>query len=124
MTIYLLSAFLLSIICGLAFTPLILDFCKRKRLYDIPNERKVHKNATPRLGGITFLPSMLLASIVTIITYNHNIHDQQVQVSTWTLGFFFSLLLIYGVGLIDDLVGLGAKTKFTVQIVAAAILEQ
>ena len=69
MTIYLLSAFLLSIICGVSFTPLILDFCKRKRLYDIPNDRKIHKNATPRLGGITFLPSMLLASIITIIAY-------------------------------------------------------
>ena len=122
MIIYILSAFLLSLICGVVTTPLILDFCKRKRLYDIPNERKVHKNATPRLGGISFLPSMLLASLVTIIAYNHNIHEQQVQVSTWTLGFFFSLLLIYGVGLIDDLVGLGAKTKFTVQIVAATIL--
>ena len=122
MTIYILSAFLLSIICGVVFTPLILDFCKRKRLYDIPNERKVHKNATPRLGGVSFLPSMLLASLITVIAYNHNIHDQQVKVSTWTLGFFFSLLLIYGVGLIDDLVGLGAKTKFSVQIVAATVL--
>ena len=46
MIIYLLGAFLVSLICGLVFTPLILDFCKRKRLYDIPNERKVHKIAT------------------------------------------------------------------------------
>lgn len=122
MTIYLLTAFLLSIICGVIFTPLILDFCKQKKLYDIPNERKVHKNATPRLGGITFLPSMLLAFLITVIAYNHNIHDLQVKVSTWTVGFFFSLLLIYGIGLIDDLVGLGAKTKFTVQIVAATVL--
>ena len=122
MTIYLLTAFLLSIICGVIFTPLILDFCKQKKLYDIPNERKVHKNATPRLGGITFLPSMLLAFLITVIAYNHNIHDLQVKVSTWTVGFFFSLLLIYGIGLIDDLVGLGAKTKFTVQIAAATVL--
>lgn len=122
MTIYLLTAFLLSIICGVIFTPLILDFCKQKKLYDIPNERKVHKNATPRLGGITFLPSMLLAFLITVIAYNHNIHDLQVKVSTWTVGFFFSLLLIYGIGLIDDLVGLGAKTKFTFQIVAATVL--
>ena len=50
MTIFLLGAFLLSMICGLVFTPLILDFCKRKKLYDLPSERKVHKNAIPRLG--------------------------------------------------------------------------
>jgi len=33
-----------------------------------------------------------------------------------------SLLLIYGVGFIDDLIGLDAKAKFTVQIMAASLL--
>ena len=69
MTIYLLGAFLLSLICGLVFTPLILDFCKKKRLYDIPNERKVHKNAIPRLGGISFVPSMLIAFLIMLLYY-------------------------------------------------------
>ena len=66
MIIYILGAFLLSLLCGGISTPLVLDFCKRKRLYDIPNERKVHKNATPRLGGITFFPSMLIAFITVL----------------------------------------------------------
>ena len=33
-----------------------------------------------------------------------------------------SLLLIYGVGFIDNLIGLDAKAKFTVQIMAASLL--
>ena len=56
MTIYLVSAFILSMVCGFIFTPAILDFCKRKKLYDLPNGRKVHHNAIPRMGGISFFP--------------------------------------------------------------------
>ena len=81
MIIYILGAFLLSLLCGGISTPLVLDFCKRKRLYDIPNERKVHKNATPRLGGITCFHhgTLVLACHCTRHTFHYRleclVHD-------------------------------------------------
>ena len=121
MTIYLLGAVFLSIICGFVFTPVILDFCKRKKLYDIPNERKVHKNAIPRLGGISFLPSMLTAFIVmlSILTINR---QREVPVTIWSMSFLLGLTIIYATGIVDDLIGLKAKTKFAVQIATACLL--
>ena len=104
------------------YTLLTLNFCKQKGLYDLPNSRKIHKSAVPRLGGISFMPSMLLATIVAIVVYNHEGNDQQVTFSLWSVAFFFSLLLIYGVGIVDDVVGLGARTKFSIQVIAAAVL--
>ena len=68
------------------------------------------------------MPSMLLATIVAIVVYNHEGNDQQVTFSLWSVAFFFSLLLIYGVGIVDDVVGLGARTKFSIQVIAAAVL--
>jgi UDP-N-acetylmuramyl pentapeptide phosphotransferase/UDP-N-acetylglucosamine-1-phosphate transferase len=121
MTIYLLGAFLLSLICGVTFTPLILDFCKRKKLYDIPNERKVHKNAIPRLGGISFLPSMLAAFLI-IILFMPVSENYTLPINLWSAIFLLGLMMIYATGIIDDLVGLNATTKFFVQIVTAAIL--
>lgn len=121
MTIYILGAFLLSLICGLGFTPLILDFCKRKRLYDIPNERKVHKNATPRLGGISFFPSMLTAFFIVLL-FTPVVEQDTLPVNVWSAVFLIGLLLIYGIGIIDDLVGLKATTKFAVQIATACLL--
>jgi UDP-N-acetylmuramyl pentapeptide phosphotransferase/UDP-N-acetylglucosamine-1-phosphate transferase len=100
---------------------MIMKFCEEKNLYDIPDARKVHKKAIPRLGGISFLPSMLLASLVAVIMLNHNFQGNAISLSTWSITFFISLLLIYGIGIVDDLVGLGAKTKFSVQIIAATI---
>ncbi len=116
------SSFLMSILCGFIFIPLILRFCEKKGLYDLPNERKVHKNAIPRLGGISFMPSMLLAFIIALLVSDNYTGEQQVTMSLWSFFFMVSLLLIYGVGIIDDLTGLGAKTKFVVQIMAACLL--
>lgn len=118
----LIISFLSSIVCGFIFIPIILNFCKERRLYDIPNSRKVHKKAIPRLGGVSFLPSMSIAFLGTLFFFNKSFEDNQLTLSLWSVYFFVSLLLIYGVGLIDDLIGLGAKSKFVVQIIAASLL--
>jgi UDP-GlcNAc:undecaprenyl-phosphate GlcNAc-1-phosphate transferase len=114
-------AFFASVLCGFFIIPQILNFCKRKRLYDIPNERKVHKHAIPRLGGISFIPSMLIAFFLAlwIIT----VKDGDVlTLSLWSVYFFIGLMMIYVVGLIDDIVGLSPTTKFIVQVLAACVL--
>lgn len=117
-----LGAFLLSTLCGFLFIPALLSFCKKKKLYDMPNQRKVHKCLVPRLGGIAFMPSMLIAFAIVTFIMGARAVDSKITISTWTLGLLISLLLIYGVGIVDDLIGLGAKVKFAVQIIAAAIL--
>lgn len=121
-TIYLLISFVVSLACGLVFIPMVTDFCKRKGIYDMPNARKVHKTNIPRLGGICFAPCMLLAVLLTIIVFNNSLAGHTIQLNVWSVYFFISLLLIYCVGLIDDLVGLDAKVKFAVQILSASLL--
>lgn len=115
-------AFLVSAACGFVSIPVILNFCKKKRLYDLPNERKVHKVAVPRLGGVSFFPSMFIATFFALIVWVWTSHTFTFQVNAWGLAFAIGLTLIYFVGLVDDLVGLGAVSKFAVQIVAASLL--
>jgi UDP-N-acetylmuramyl pentapeptide phosphotransferase/UDP-N-acetylglucosamine-1-phosphate transferase len=43
-------------------------------------------------------------------------------VNVWSAVFLMGLLLIYGIGIIDDLVGLKATTKFVVQIATSCLL--
>ncbi len=120
--IAILGAFLLSALCGFLFIPALLNFCAKKNLYDMPNQRKVHKCLVPRLGGIAFMPSMLIAFFIVTIIMDGNAVNSKITISTWTLGLLMSLLLIYCVGIVDDLIGLDAKLKFFVQIMASAIL--
>ena len=122
--LYICTAFLASAACGFVMIPQIMNYCKQNNLYDIPNSRKVHQNAVPRLGGISFLPSMLLAFfLVTLVMSPYTTSSEgTVTISLWSAYFLISLLLIYSVGIVDDLIGLNAKIKFIVQIVAAAII--
>ena len=121
-TTIILFAFILSIICGFTSFPMIMNFCKEKGLYDIPNCRKIHRNPIPRLGGICFMPSMLLSFIIAVLVQRCQFEDKNIAANTWVVYRLFGLFLIYCLGIIDDLIGLNAKIKFTVQIIAASTL--
>lgn len=120
--LYLIGAFVVSMVCGFVCIPAIIDFCVEKKLYDMPNARKIHKSDIPRLGGLCFLPSMFVAFVITAIVFNNVSFGKQITMSLWSFFFFVSMLLIYVVGFVDDLVGLGARTKFIVQILAVSLM--
>jgi UDP-GlcNAc:undecaprenyl-phosphate GlcNAc-1-phosphate transferase len=119
--VFSIIAFVASAVCGLIFIPQILYFCKRNRLYDLPNERKVHHNAVPRLGGVAFVPSMLLAFMMVLMMISFQT-DHRISFSLWSVYFFIGLAMVYIVGFIDDLVGVAPVTKFIVQICAACVM--
>lgn len=122
--LYIVGSFLLSMICGLVCIPAIIDFCVKKHLYDMPNARKIHAGGVPRLGGISFLPSMALAFLIVVTLLNNEarLAGRHIELNLWSIYFFVSLLIIYCVGFIDDIVGLKAVTKFIFQVIAASIL--
>ena len=107
--------------CGFAFIPAIIKFCLKRKLYDLPSGRKIHKKPIPRLGGISFVPGMLLASVVTLFLISSG-QEKEVSVSLWSLYFCISLLIIYFTGIVDDIIGLNATIKFTVEILATCIM--
>lgn len=68
------------------------------------------------------MPSMMIAALLVLYILSSNSVDGKIQISAWSVGFLLSLIIIYVVGFIDDLIGLDAKLKFVVQIVAACVL--
>ena len=75
----------------------------------------------PRLGGIAFIPSMIIAAVIVMYTMTSNTMNGKIQISLWSMGFLLSLLLVYAAGIVDDIIGLNANIKFFIQIVAASI---
>ena len=47
--------------------PLLLRFCQERGLFDMPNERKIHHNKIPRLGGVLFAPATVIGIGVSIL---------------------------------------------------------
>ncbi len=125
MTLYIyaiLGTFLLSMTIGFVSIPQIISFCQKRQLFDLPDARKVHTNRIPRLGGIAFMPSMMVSFLLAIIALVGQRGGLRIDINTWSLIFMISLVMIYTVGLIDDLIGLEAMLKFVVQIIAASLL--
>lgn len=125
---YLLILLCLSVSIALSFIiiPRILVISYRKKLFDIPDERKVHNQAIPRLGGFSFLPTILF-SLFFSVGFRYLVG---LQLPVKSLGFivpefFFlicGLILLYLAGIKDDLIGLRYRSKFVIQIVAVSML--
>ncbi|MFZ9386310.1 MAG: MraY family glycosyltransferase [Chitinophagaceae bacterium] len=107
----LLTASVAFIITFLAI-PVILQVAEQKKLYDIPDERKVHTRLVASLGGVGIFGGFLLASLLSIQGYL----NPEFQY------FFAAALVIFFLGLKDDLMILSPTKKFIGQIIAASIL--
>ena len=120
------AAFVLSAILSRIIIPRILVVAFRKRLFDVPDARKVHTGVVPRLGGISFMPTILFSvCFVTAVGFLFGKHLDS-QVLAIDLPEFFllqcGLTLLYLTGVKDDLVGLRYKAKFVVQILCACLI--
>jgi UDP-N-acetylmuramyl pentapeptide phosphotransferase/UDP-N-acetylglucosamine-1-phosphate transferase len=115
----------LSALVGLVFAfwvmPFLLKFCRLKGFYDKPNERKVHKNAIPRLGGVIFMPAMLIGLLVYLFVGTNGFQGH-FTLRTSSILMAIGAFLIYVIGIVDDLVSMKATHKFVIQLVAAAIM--
>ena len=119
-------AFLISVFFAGIIIPQILLIAFRKNLFDVPDERKIHTSAVPRLGGIAF-KLVTLFSVFFVLGINHlsNNHIFTEQISADALQFCFgfcALMLIYIVGIADDLIGVRYKAKFVVQALSALLI--
>ncbi|MCF0187974.1 MAG: undecaprenyl/decaprenyl-phosphate alpha-N-acetylglucosaminyl 1-phosphate transferase, partial [Bacteroidaceae bacterium] len=121
LTVYLLLAFIVSVITSIVGLPWLLRLAKRRGLYDMPNKRKVHHNKIPRIGGMIFFPSVMMASLaVMLLEVIQKDGPQTVKVTT--LIILSGVVMIYLIGVIDDILGLNARFKFMIQFIAAAMM--
>lgn len=130
MAVFLISAGISGIII-----PKILLIAFRKRLFDEPDERKIHTAAVPRLGGLAFMPSIVF-SICLVVGVKGILDAQGLSayfggpsevgdMSEMLLPMCFGLcavMMMYLVGIADDLIGVRYRAKFVAQILAALLL--
>jgi UDP-GlcNAc:undecaprenyl-phosphate/decaprenyl-phosphate GlcNAc-1-phosphate transferase len=103
-----ISAFAVTLIT----IPPIINLINRYKLYDVPNARKEHITPTPTLGGIAIFAGML-ASVLLWFRFTGEIS---------TICFFFSIIILFGMGIMDDLKDLPARYKFMIEIALASLI--
>ena len=90
--------------------PSIIQVAHKKQILDIPNNRRQHLSDTPRLGGLAIFAGFI-SSILLFGEFDNSI--QKLIAST---------IIIFFIGLKDDMVSVSAFKKFFVQILAASII--
>ncbi|WP_300829583.1 MraY family glycosyltransferase [uncultured Rikenella sp.] len=124
--LFVILTFGISAAFGWLAIPRIVIFAKMKRLFDEPNKRKVHKGAIPRLGGLSFFPAVLFSFAFVLglrYYYGYDVSiNLQIELLTEFLFVVAGMLILYFVGLADDLIGVGYRNKFAAQIFAAICL--
>ncbi len=120
----LVLAFLISCALVAFMLPRILLLSLRKRLVDPIDERKVHSVPASRLGGVTFLPALLLAFWISlsVASYMGQIEWLGEAIGSGLLLECVALLSLFLVGIFDDVLGVAYRKKFVVQIFASLVV--
>jgi UDP-GlcNAc:undecaprenyl-phosphate GlcNAc-1-phosphate transferase len=111
--IYYLCIVGFATLCSALVIPSILHVARTRHLYDdIGHFRKQHDQGIPRLGGV----AVFLSFSVTTLVFS--MIDK-----SFPIGFLLTAsIILFIMGLKDDLSGVNSSTKFAFQFVAALIL--
>jgi UDP-GlcNAc:undecaprenyl-phosphate GlcNAc-1-phosphate transferase len=104
---------------ALFLTPLIGRGSTVLGLVDAPGGRKVHTQSVPRLGGVAVVVSAALA-LAIVPAFLPEPRNPEILVAIQP--FIVGGVLIFLVGLVDDVRGLGAAPKLLVEVLAAVIM--
>lgn len=117
--------FVMSLVFVAIVIPAIVSVADKIHLYDVQDGRKVHQGEVPRLGGISFLPAILftLLTVLAIMTrfLPESIHVMYAPITEIMMAAA-GCVLLYLVGIMDDVIGVSFKSKFIVQFLAAILL--
>lgn len=105
--------FVLSFAVGFYAIPVIINVAKQKKLYDIPDERKIHTSPISSLGGLAIFVAFISGLLLSVNT-NFLVPGFQYYIAAFMVIFFF--------GIKDDILVLSPIKKVIGQIIVAGIL--
>lgn len=121
-----ISVVVLCVLFTGVLIPQILLVAFRRKLFDEPNERKIHHSLVPRLGGIAFTPvicfSISLILGINLLCGGTVLENAMSDIAIQNAFGFCALFILYLVGMADDLVGVRYIAKFVLQIICAILL--
>lgn len=103
-------SFLIAMLVTMALIPPLMRVAERWQIVDLPNERKVHLRAVPRVGGVAMVAGVVLPVILWLWP------------SPQVIGMLLGMGVILAFGVWDDRADLDYRLKFAGQCLAALIV--
>jgi UDP-GlcNAc:undecaprenyl-phosphate GlcNAc-1-phosphate transferase len=110
MSSQLFFSFIGSLVICMALIPVLIATAGRLQFVDLPSDRKIHHAPIAKVGGIAFAVGTVVAMLLWA--------PKDPIVTSGLVGG--AVILLFGAW--DDRVGLGYKTKFLGQLIAAAVV--
>ena len=112
--VYYIIILAVSVLITLIAIPSILHVARFRHLYDdLGHFRKQHDHGIPRLGGVAIFVSFTITSLLFSMTDNKSLPINYLLAAC---------LILFIMGLKDDLTGVNSRTKFSMQFIVAFIL--
>lgn len=114
------SVTVIAFLCCLILTPFVISMCRKKGLVDVPKDsRRVHSKPMPRCGGIAIFASAMVALLVYFLI-TKDIPTIAFNKQFW--GYLIGAILIFTMGIIDDVFSLKARYKAIFEFAAIFIV--
>ncbi len=104
--------FVTAFVIAMLLIPPLIYIIKHFKLYDVPDLRKEHSSPIPTMGGIAVCISMAMACML----WFHFSKD------FFTVSFFFSIVILFALGIMDDTNGMKARNKLVIQLALASLI--
>src|SRR4030042_597249 len=110
----------IAFVASLSFTPFIRALGIRFGILDLPGKRKIHQDETPRLGGIAVVAATLLPFLFFSISGDFLVREIR---NSWEpfLGLTLGCLIVFGIGIWDDIHRLSPWPKLSAEILAGLV---
>lgn len=114
---YVIISVLSGYLCYI-FVPLVSKYCIDHELFDLPGPRKIHTSPIPRLGGVAIFAAYFLGLLPGFLLlpdlWQANIKP--------IVGIYLGGLVIFTLGLVDDIKGVRPSLKLGWEIFACLVV--
>lgn len=108
---HLLIGSVISFLITFSAIPIIIRVAEMKHLFDVPDERKIHTSPVPSLGGIGIFAGFILSFLIATPAGSNELQY-----------YAAAFLIIFFLGLKDDIIVLTPLKKFLGQLLATFII--
>lgn len=105
-------SFVTAFVVAMLVMPFLIKIITRFKLYDVPDLRKEHTIPVPTMGGVAVCIGMVVACMLWY----------EFTRDFFTISFFFSVVVLFGLGILDDLHNISVSNKFVLQLAVAALI--
>ncbi len=92
-------------------TPVVIHHAFKTGKLDHPTTRKIHKDPTPNIGGLVFIPAAFIGWWILVDEIDINV-----------ISLTLSALILYIMGVIDDAYNLSHRIKLPIQVAASSLV--